>query len=176
MENKFKNSMFGYSKKSVLSFIEEMDVQYHEKMKEADKKSDEKISSLKKEKEELEKTVAALQEKVEALEKEAEMLRNTTNDVSAVFVDAKHFADELKEKAKAEEEALTEQLRAAYEKENERLFAFQTEINNIKKAIRTSLSVIDKELSHKSMLCNEAKLKFNASLSLNHTYRLTENK
>ena len=47
IENKFKNSMFGYSKKSVISFIEEMDVQYHEKMKEADKKSDEKISSLK---------------------------------------------------------------------------------------------------------------------------------
>ncbi|MBQ2967477.1 MAG: hypothetical protein IJE10_05100 [Clostridia bacterium] len=176
MENQLKKSFFGYSKKKVLSFIGEMDTNYWEKLKAYQDEAEEKYKALENEKTELEQKVLKLEQKIAELEKEKETLKNKSDDVSAVFVDAKHFADDLKEKTKAEEQEMHQKLQAAYDEQAARLLCFQKEINSIKQSIRESLSAIDKELSKKHTFCKDTKLKFNAELSLNKTFRLAENK
>lgn len=163
MENNFKKSMFGYSKKSVLAFLADMDASYRQKLNaqmELHQKDMDKIKEL--------------EEKINTLQQENSILLEKSNDVSSILVDAKRFSDDLIEKTKAEEAQKVEKLSLAYQKENEKLQAYRNEIDALKSSIQTAMQAFDADLSERSTVLSETELKFNAQLTFNKTYKLIE--
>ncbi|MBR3942268.1 MAG: hypothetical protein IKJ55_02835 [Clostridia bacterium] len=163
MENNLKKSMLGYSKKSVLAFIANLDASYQQKINaqnELHQKNAQKINELEK--------------KISELQKENELLLQKSNDVSNIFVDAKRFSDEMIAKTKAEEAEKVEKLRLAYQKENEKLNAYRNEIDTLKISIQNAMQAFDTDLSNRSQLFTDTEIKFNSNLTFHKTYRLIE--
>ena len=160
MENNLKKSMLGYSKKSVLAFIANLDASYQQKINaqnELHQKNAQKINELEK--------------KISELQKENELLLQKSNDVSNIFVDAKRFSDEMIAKTKAEEAEKVEKLRLAYQKENEKLNAYRNEIDTLKISIQNAMQAFDTDLSNRSQLFTDTEIKFKSNLTFHTTYR-----
>ena len=163
MENNLKKSMLGYSKKSVLAFIADMDASYRQKINEQNELHQKNVQKINE-----------LEQKISELQKENELLLQKSNDVSDIFVDAKRFSDELIDKTRAEEAEKVEKLRLAYQKENEKLNAYRQEIDSLKISIQTVMQAFDTDLSDREQQFLDTETKFNANLTFNKTYRLIE--
>ncbi len=163
MENNLKKSMLGYSKKSVLAFIADMDASYQQKINAQNELHQTNTQKIKE-----------LEQKINDLQKENELLLQKSNDVSSIFVDAKRFSDDLIAKTKAEEAEKVKKLRLAYQKENEKLMAYRNEIDALKISIQSAMQAFDNDLSDRKQNFSDTELKFNANLTFNKTYKLLE--
>ncbi len=128
-----KSSFFGYSKTSVCEYIARINEEYSKKITDVYAEKD--------------KMQQELRERIAQLEKENEHLRNNHDEVAAILLDAKTFADQLHTKAEAENQKLRAENKARSDAEIARIHTYQKSINVIQNEIRQLLETMDEELT-----------------------------
>lgn len=146
MEKVFQNSLFGYSKKSVVTYIAGMNEEFSKKMLEKDL--------------ECRNTVQELKEQLEQLRRENEQLQAGRQEVAGALIDAKAFAAELRERAEAEDTALRAENEAYHQAELQRLRALSANIDSLRGALRTIISNLDAELEQYGVRCQAVQAEF----------------
>lgn len=129
----FKNSFWGCSKTSVCEYIARINEEFSRKF----------LSTIA----EHEQIQKELREKIAQVEKENEQLRSRQNEMTAILLDAKSFAAELNDKAKAENNRITAENTKRHMAELERIRSYGKRIDSIRDEIGNLLQIIDAELA-----------------------------
>lgn len=132
MEKVFRCSLFGYSKKSVMTYITGMNEEFSKKLMEKDL--------------ECRNTVQKLEEQLEQLRQENEQLQAGRQEVAGALIDAKAFAAELVERAKEEDAAIRAKNEAYHQTEFQRLRALSNDIDALRASLRSAVRDLDDEL------------------------------
>ena len=132
MAELFRSSLFGYSKKSVIAYVAEMNEDFSQKLLAKDM--------------ECRDTIRELKERIEALEKENAALHAGRQEVAGALIDAKTFAAELKERAEAEDQARRAKNEACRDAEQQRLQALSGHVDSLRDALGAALRSMDEEL------------------------------
>ena len=142
MEKVFQNSLFGYSKKSVIEYVAEMNEDFSRKLLEKDLEN--------------KKITQELRTQIEELKRENEELQAGRKDVAGALIDAKAFAGELMARAEADDKALHEKSRAYHQAEMERLQAISDHVVTLREALCAALRGMDEELARYEHRCQSA--------------------
>ena len=127
-----KCGFLGYKKNLVCEYIAEMNEQFSKKLMDTISDYDSQISEL--------------NAKISLLEAENSTLQKECNNITQVFVDAKKFSDDLKEKAEAEDKKLREQIMGYNNEQLQRINEFSTGIDKIRDSLHSLLLSVDKDL------------------------------
>lgn len=146
MIEKFKTSLFGYSKREVCEYISKASDELTSKHNSQKKELEDKIQSLQEEIAKLTQDKGEAEKKIEALELKLKQATDDNSKVSEIIMDARRFADELKNKA-------TEQNKIEMEENSKRNAAVESsikkckdEVDSIRAFIRKILRDTDTEL------------------------------
>ena len=146
MEKVFRNSLFGYSKKSVVTYVADMNEDFSKKLMEKDLECTSAVQELR---EQLEQ----LRQENEQLRQESEQLRAGRQEVACALIDAKSFAAELKERAQEEDSAMRAENTARHQAELQRLRALSEHVDDLHGALRAVIEKMDAELSQYRAQC-----------------------
>lgn len=139
MNKLFKGSMFGYSKKAVNAYIEDLSNKTSQSLNESEDKIDE-----------LEKTIKALGEKVEKFESDAAMVSNAIiaaeKKAEEIVAQAQEKADKIIEDAEKVKEEKTTEIENETKEAEMKLRKLNEEIRRLKTNIIISANKYTKEL------------------------------
>ena len=146
MEKVFQSSLFGYSKKSVIAYVAEMNEEFSRKLLEKDLEN--------------KRTVQELKDQMEELKRENERLRAGRQEVAGALIDAKTFAGALMEKAEADSRARRAKNETYHQAEFQRLQALSANVDALRDAFRAAVSGMDEEMARYERRCRAAEEDF----------------
>ena len=150
MAELFRSSLFGYSKKSVIAYVAEMNEDFSQKLLAKDM--------------ECRDTIRELKERIEALEKENAALHAGRQEVAGALIDAKTFAAELKERAEAEDQARRAKNEACRDAEQQRRQALSGHVDSLRDALGAALRSMDEELERYRLRFQAAQTEFHQNM------------
>lgn len=146
----FRKSLFGYSPKSVLAYISELDENYSQKLLEKDL--------------EYKQTVQELKAQIETLKQKNEQLLADHQDIAGVLIDAKAFATKLKEQAEAEDQAQHAKNEAYRQEELQQLQKISAHIDSLRSALRDAICDIDAKMEQHANQCRAIQEEFHQEM------------
>ena len=157
---KFKRSMFGLSKKEVVSYIDSISRSIEDKLF----KKDTEISGLKKD-------IDVLKLEKQALQNEIDAFAEDKKKISDIFLKAEEAANNTVLKAQEEAEEIMkstkEKIDAAYEKLEADSLAFHTEFEEEKNRLNDELTEYKQKINLLREKIKETLLSFDSALSDN---------
>lgn len=139
MQKLFSSSLFGYSKKSVHSYISSMNDEFSQKM-------------LAKE-EEYKAALGAVQAELEQLRQENGRLLAREMAAAGALIDAKQLASDLINQAEAEGRALRDKNNARYQAERHRPLSYGAHIDSLRDHLCATFQALGEEMENYSVAC-----------------------
>lgn len=155
MEKVFQSSLFGYSKKSVMSYIASMNDRFTKQMLDKDLES--------------KKIIQELQQELEQLRQENEKLQEERREVAGALIDAKAYAAELRAQAEAEHTALREDYARRQQAELQKLQTLAAKTDVLRAALRSAIGNMDAELARHGAQCQAVQEVFIREVSSGRT-------
>lgn len=136
MTENFKKTMFGYSKKEVCEYILFLKSDAERKQAQLEEQKNKELEALQQEMESLRLKLAETEER----------LKKETEKVSAVIVDARRFADELKSAATAKNEKEVRENTERNAIVEEKIMKCSEGVDEIRRELKALLEKTDREL------------------------------
>lgn len=146
MTELFQTGLFGYSKKSVSTYISNMNEDFAQKLLEKDRTYKD--------------VVRELREEVEQLRQENERLRAEREEVAGALIDAKAFAASLIRQSEEADRTQRAKNAALHQVEFQQIQTFAANIDSLRKAFRSVLCDMDEELERYEIKCQAIQAEF----------------
>jgi len=135
-QKRFQNSMFGFNKTSVNTYIESLTRDYEEKLTAKDVEIEKMIAQLK-----------SVNKKYESIRLDEERILTEKEKISLALVSANEKAQKIVDEAKSTISAEVAELEATAEKERERLVDIRTELKAMKADAKAILEKYEKAIN-----------------------------
>ena len=163
-----KVGLFGFKKNDVCEYISELNSTFSERLAEQKKEKEEALGelnkkneelntqiswletekdSLKRELEEKDKRIAELQGEIEKRKQELLEVQQKNDGVTEILQEARAFADSLRAKAMAEDEAFRQKNRKKYKAEQARIAEYGKRVDKVKGNIMNALRSMKLQMS-----------------------------
>lgn len=154
-----KSSLFGYSKLAVTNLVSGMESDHNQKIQDLQKESVEAQESLRGQIEALrakyEEEIQKLNEKIEELTKERDLLRRDNDTIADTLLDAKEYAEDLRNKADQKAKERDEEHLHTLEMQQNKVQEIDTKLHDVLGEISELLETATKHLTGKAEALEE---------------------
>ena len=146
-----KNSLFGYNKLAVSNYVSSLESESNQKIQDIQKESQEAQGALRSQLDELrakyDEEVGRLNEKIDELTKERDMLRRDNDTIADTLLDAKEYAQDLRDKADQRDRERDDEHIQVLGNQQAKVQDIDFKIRNVLESINTLLETAAKELT-----------------------------